>query len=710
MRPTMAVKVADSRATQADVRSASNTVTRADADDLLPCHAALEQAPTSAEGWCARGTILQDRNELDGAMDAYRTATGLDARLAAAYAGLADVSLKKARPIDALAYGEKAALLSRDTPQNSVFLIIGRSHYALGHSEQALIALSKAVDLDPRDPNAYVALGLVFEDQSRLSDAFNAYQKALSLNPREVSAYNNLAGVLIGMKQLDLAVATARLAVSLAPENPEVYLNLALALRLRGDEEEALATYKKVIAIKPDHGKALIELCHYRQHACDWEGLEAQRVASHVHSYRKGFVVSPFSVMTSTTSPWDQLACARVWAEHLSPMSRAPLASYEPRPHGKRGDRLKLGYLSSDFHHHATAMLIVDLLEQHDKTKFELFGYSLGVDDGSAMRQRLIDAFETFRDFRDCSDTDAARLIRDDEIDILLDLKGFTQNARLKILASRPAPVQVNYLGFPGTMGVPFIDYIIADATVAPIAHEAHFSEKIVRLPHCYQPNDRKRPLPAGRSSRAEYNLPSDAFVFCCFNNSYKITPAIFDIWMRLLDSKAGSVLWLLDANRQAATNLRREAELRGIAADRLVFAPFVSAEDHLARYALADLFLDTFPVNAHTTASEALWVGVPLVTCSGETFASRVAGSLLHAIGLPETIADSLPAYEVLARDLAHDPGRLERLREALEGNRLKQPLFDTPRYARNFEKALLQMQRRRDLAQAPEAFSLME
>jgi protein O-GlcNAc transferase len=710
MRPTMAVKVADSRATQADVRSASNTVTRADADDLLPCHAALEQAPTSAEGWCAWGAILQDRNELDGAMDAYRTATGLDARLAAAYAGLADVSLKKDRPVDALAYGETAALLGRGTPQSLVFLVIGRSHHALGQNDQARIALLKAIDLDPRDPNAYVALGLVFEDQSRLSDAFNAYQKALSLNPREVSAYNNLAGVLIGMKQLDLAVGTAQLAVSLAPENPEVYLNLALALRLRGDEEEALATYKKIVAIKPDHGKALIELCHYRQHACDWDGLEAQRVASHIHSYRKGFVVSPFSVMTSTTSPWDQLACAQVWAEHLSPMSRAPLASYEPRPHEKRGDRLRLGYLSSDFHHHATAMLIADLLEQHDKTKFELFGYSLGVDDGSAMRQRLINAFETFRDFRDCSDSEAARLIREDEIDILLDLKGFTQNARLKILASRPAPIQVNYLGFPGTMGVPFIDYMIADAFVAPIAHEAHFSEKIVQLPHCYQPNDRKRPLPSGRSSRAAHNLPADAFVFCCFNNSYKITPDIFDIWMRLLASKAGSVLWLLDANRQAATNLRQQAEVRGIAADRLVFAPFVSAEDHLARYALADLFLDTFPVNAHTTASEALWVGVPLVTCSGETFASRVAGSLLHAIGLPETIAESLSAYEVLAQSLAHDPTRLEHLRETLSSYRLKQPLFDTPRYARNFEKALLQMQRRRDLAQAPEAFSLTE
>ncbi len=585
----------------------------------------------------------------------------------------------------------------------------GRALCDLGRYDEAVIVLTSAIERDPRHPDAHVALGLAFEAQGRTLDAFNAYQKALEHSPKHATAYNNLAGILIALGQIDLAVATGRMAVSLAPDHPDVPLNLALALRLRGDEEEALGLYKRIVALKPDHGFALVELCHYRQHACDWDGLGAQHEAAAAHSYRKGELVSPFAIMAASASALDQLLCAQVWSERFKALPGAPLASYAPRPAQARQRRVRLGYLSADFHHHATAMLIVDMIEQHDHARFELFGYSLGPDDGSALRRRLVAAFDRFVDLRAHTDADAARLIRDDDIDILLDLKGFTRNARVKILAFEPAPIQVNYLGFPGTMGLPCMDYIIADAHVLPQRHEAFFSEKIVRLPHSYQPNDRNRAATV-EPSRAECGLPEGCVVFCCFNSPYKITPDLFAAWMRLLREVPGSVLWLLTPNRQAGANLHREAARHGVGAERLVFAPFVPADEHLARLPLADLFLDTYPVNAHTTASEALWAGLPLLTWSGETFASRVAGSLLHAIGVPDLVTDSLAEYAALALALARDPERLAILRNRLRENRASAPLFDTVRYTRNFERALLEMVKRREAGLPAQTFDVVE
>lgn len=584
-----------------------------------------------------------------------------------------------------------------------------RRLHAAGSLREALEAYGAATAIDPADPDLFIESGLVFEDLGRPLDAFNAYQATLALDPRDVRAYNNIAGLLIGLRQFDLAIASSRIAVSLAPDHPSPYLNLGTALRLGGHDEEALATYRKIVAIEPEHGEALVELCHRRQHACDWEGLSAQHTLSWENSFHKNKLVSPFSIMTSPASALDQLLCARVWGNRLSRIRSTPLAPYLPRPLDRREHRLKIGYLSADFHSHATAMLIVDMLEHHDKTAFEVFGYSLGPDDGSPIRQRLVRAFDVFVDLRDQSDALAAERIHDDGIDILLDLKGYTQDARIKILAHEPAPIQVNYLGFPGSMGAPFIDYIVADRHVAPFDDQALFDEKIIHLPHCYQPNDRQRPEPEDGLSRTAFGLAEDAFVFCCFNSLYKITAALFDIWMRLLREKPGSMLWLLDSSPLAAENLRREAELRGIDPQRLVFAPFVGAERHLARLGLADLFLDTFPVNAHTTASEALWAGLPILTCSGQTFASRVAGSLLHAIGLPELVTSTLSAYEDVARSLAHEPGRLTEIRRRLGANRLTTPLFDTERYTRNFEGALKQMAMKRDAGEPPEAFAVL-
>ena len=362
-----------------------------------------------------------------------------------------------------------------------------------------------------------------------------------------------------------------------------------------------------------------------------------------------------------------QLACARTFVADRFPAAATPLWRGERYRH----DRIRVAYLSADFHEHATAHLIAGLFEMHDAARFELTAVSFGPETGDPMRERLRRAFPHFVDVRDRSDRDVAAMLRESEIDIAVDLKGFTANSRTGILALRPAPVQVNYLGYPGTMGAPYIDYIIADRHVIPPDHDIHYTEKVVRLPDAYQVNDATRRIAEPAPTRAEAGLPEAGFVFCCFNSNYKITPEIFAVWMRLLERVPGSVLWLLEGNPLASENLRAEAKRRGVAPDRLIFAPTLPADLHLARHRLADLFLDTRPVNAHTTASDALWAGLPLVTCVDDAFAGRVAASLLHAVGLPELVARDLEQYEAIALRVATTSSLRSELRARLAQNR---------------------------------------
>jgi predicted O-linked N-acetylglucosamine transferase (SPINDLY family) len=367
---------------------------------------------------------------------------------------------------------------------------------------------------------------------------------------------------------------------------------------------------------------------------------------------------------------------------------------------------LTIGYLSADFHSHATAMLVAELFEKHDRARFSIIGYSYGPDDGSQMRRRVVSAFDRFVDLREASFSDSAKRIATDGVNILVDLKGYTQDARTEIMALRPAPIQVNYLGYPGTMGADFIDYILVDEFIVPPDQQPFFTEKLVHLPGCYQVNDSQREIAPRTPSRAECGLPEKGFVFCCFNNNYKITPEMFGVWMRLLIGVPGSVLWLLEGNRWSPDNLRREAEARGVAADRLVFAPQFSPAEHLARLRLAELFLDTFPVNAHTTASDSLWAGCPLLTIAGTTFVSRVAGSLLRAVGLPELITTSMAEYEALALRIATNPAQRAELRARLAANRITSPLFDGGRFAATIERAYTTMWQRHAAGKNPSGF----
>ncbi|HEY1878248.1 MAG TPA: hypothetical protein VGG66_12295, partial [Rhizomicrobium sp.] len=433
--------------------------------------------------------------------------------------------------------------------------------------------------------------------------------------------------------------------------------------------------------VAPDHGFALNGLAQVTSLLCDWIGMVdlAPRLKSDIEADHS--MIQPLVLMGYTEDGALLRRCAENYVHRVAP-AQPPLWDGKRYRH----DRIRLAYLSADFHTHPTTQLMAELFERHDRARFEVSAFAFGPDDNSAMRRRLIDAFDSFEDVRRMSDLEVARLLKSREIDIAVDLNGHTLEARPGIFSHHPAPVQVNYLVYPGTTGASFMDYILADRIVLPLDQQANFSEKIVHLPDCYQANDATRMVPVA-PSRSEAGLPDGAFVFCCFNNNWKITAPQFDIWMRLLQQVPDSLLWLLDS--PARDNLRAHATARGVDARRLIFAPKLAPDRHLARYLLADLFLDTLPYNAHTTCSEALWAGVPVVSCYGKAFHGRVAASLLKAIDLPELVATRLEGYEALALELALNPALLKATREKLARNRLTTPLFDSERFRRHIEAA---------------------
>jgi predicted O-linked N-acetylglucosamine transferase (SPINDLY family) len=497
-----------------------------------------------------------------------------------------------------------------------------------------------------------------------------------------------------------------RKAIELQPDNAAALHNLGNVQSMRGARAEALRFYEAALRLRP--GDAVIAeamLCE-AQRMCDWGRFEELSEIRR-RSVFEGAVrpANPFSLLSIVSTRAEQLQCARDFAQNQLGAVAQVRSRFE---FGRevRG-KLRIGYLSSDFHKHPVACLIAELFELHDRRRFEIVAYSYGPDDGSPIRARLKRAFDRFTDIGAMSDGAAANAIYAGGADILVDLTGYTQHGRTGIVALRPAPVQVNYLGYPGTMGAEFIDYLIADRFLIPAGHAADYSEKLVLLPGSYQVNDRKRPV-AATPPRRELGLPENGFVFCCFNHTYKILPETFSVWMRLLEAVPGSILWLLESNPWAGENLRREARIRGVDPDRLVFAPPLPMDRHLGRLAAADLFLDTTPYNAHTTASDALWAGLPVLTAPGDTFASRVAGSLLTAVGLPELIAGSMESYEALALQFARERERLAALRGKLARNRDAAPLFDTPRFARNLESAYEIMWRQYQSGDGPRAIEL--
>jgi len=581
---------------------------------------------------------------------------------------------------------------------------LGHCHLALGDYARAEQALRHETQTYPESANARNTLGVALVSQSRNEEALAEFMAALRLEPGHGEANNNAGNALRALGRYAEALPYQQRAVAAQPDSADALQNLSLTLHDLRRFDEAAAGFRRVLALDPHMPYALSSLVWSELHACDWRD-----VGEHVAALRAGVTAStalalPFTLIAVSDSPAEQRRCAELHLREALGDGDEPLW----RASRTAPARLRLAYLSADFQEHATAYLMVRLFELHDRDRFEVVGASYGPDDGSPMRARLVRTFDRFVDMHGLDDAQAARTLHDLEVDIAIDLKGHTGKSRPGILARRPAPLQVSYLGYPGTMGGGCIDYLLADRWVIPDSDRGFYSEQVVCLPGSYQAPDPTANVAARAPSRDEAGLPNDAFVFCCFNDTYKISPAVFAVWMALLAGMPGSVLWLLEPAPAALRNLRHEARDRGIDPARLVFAPRIAHAEHLARHRLADLFLDTLPCNAHTTASDALLTGLPVLTCLGRTFAGRVAASLLDAVGLPELITRSVPEYEALALKLAREPATLAAIRDRLVRNRATHPLFDCARTCRQIESAYLRMWEMHRRGESPRGFSV--
>ena len=646
--------------------------------------AAIERDPSDAEAWTVLGFALETLQP-DAALDAWRRAVALAPRLPEAHFRIGDFHRRRGEHDVALAAYEAAIAAGSTHPV--LLNNLGLSLQAQGRFDAAADRYREAIALQPDLLPAHANLGDVLSTRHRYVEAAASYARAAALDPNVADLWKNLglcqqrAGAPVSARK---SFERAR---ALAPDDPKALLYPASLDLAEQHYEEAAALIERALALQPDSAEAKNLLLYVRQHTCDWADferlLEAQRASL---TRPESPPVNPHNLLALPYTPAELLAATRKWAtQHFDGIA----AGAVPSPSLVDG-RLRIAYIGPDFRTHPLANLLTEVIERHDRKRFEVFGYSYGPDDGSPARARFKAAFDHFVDVCAESVEDTARRIVKDRIAVLFDTSGYVIHARSEIFALRAAPIQVNCIGFPGTLGADCYDYILTDRLVTPPEQQSSFAERFMVLPDCYLPGDSNRPIGV-TPSRGQCGLPDGVFVFCCFNASYKIVPQVFEAWMRLLREVDGSVLWLLETNAPATANLRREARERGVAPERLIFAPRVPLPEHLARHAAADLFLDTFPCNAHTTANDALFAGLPLVTCTGETFASRVSGSQLHAIGLPELVTYDLESYEALALKLARDSDTLRNLRARLRSNRDSFPLFDTEGYTRALEALLL-------------------
>lgn len=672
------------------------------------------------------GLCHHQRGDHESAISLMEVAIDMNPAMPQAHYNLGLALHEVARYDDAIASYDKAIKLQ---PAYALaYNNRGNAQKMLGRLGHALGSFDQAIELDGNFAEAHTNRGNVLKELKRLDEALLSHEMAIRLKPDNPEVHFNHGNVLKALGRPAEAVPSYERAIALKPDYVQAYINLGDTLHELHRQDDAYSTYNRAIALQPDSAQAhemrgnllmsarrYVEACsdfekacqfdeklltalgqqvHARMLLCDWDGLQPMldKVREGIRQGREA--VTPFAALSIL--PTSDLQWAAI-AKFVADWHAAPATS---RWLGRRyeHERIRIGYFSTDFRNHAVSYLTAGLFECHDRSRFEIFGFYLGPRTDDPLHHRIRQAFEHFHEVREESEKAIVKLAKFLEIDIAIDLNGLTDGNRLDIFAQRAAPVQVSYLGFPGSLGAPYIDYVIADRVVMPPESHAHYSEKAVWMPHSFQVNDNKKQIAGASFSRAELGLPEKAFVFCCFNNSYKITPELFDIWMRLLQKVEGSVLWLSEANPASKENLLKEAARRGIAGERLVFAKRLPLAEYLATYRHADLFLDTFCYNAGTTASDALWAGLPVLTRLGETFAQRMAASLLHAIGLPELVTQSDQDYETLAIELAGNPQRLAEIRQRLSANRTTHPLFDTAAFTRNLEKAYVAMQQRID------------
>ncbi|MDB5734890.1 MAG: repeat-containing protein [Alphaproteobacteria bacterium] len=651
------------------------------AEALASYDRALAVKPDYVAALAKRAQVLRDLGRLDEALAASDAALKMNPGFAEAHSNHGVILSDLGRHDEALASYDRALAMAPQFPDvwNNRALTLK----AVKRLAEALANAERAVALHAGFAEAWNNRGIILFDLKRTGEAIASYDRALVLQPGYAEALNNRAVALAALKRFAESLADCDRAVLLRPAFADALYNRGNALSELGRPEDALVSYEQALAADPAHPNALSGLANAALMTGDWVRTAELADVLKADVLAGKSVIQPFVLMGYHDDNDLQLHCSRNYVRQAGPGPQPPLWTGQKYAH----DKIRVAYLSADFHQHVTAALTVEMFERHDRERFEITAVSFGPDDGSDMRARLVRAFDRFHDARTQTDREVAQLLRQWEIDIAVDLGGHTSGARPWVLAHRPAPVQAKYMGYPGTSGTDFTDWLVADRMVVPTDQEQFFNEKIAALPDTLWVTDTMVEIPAP-PSRAEAGLPDTGFVFCCFNHNWKITAPLFDIWMRLLDTVDGSVLWLLEGNAVIRSNLQREAQTCGIDPARLVFAARTTPQKHLARQQLADLFLDTLPYNAHTTASDALWAGLPLVTTPGHSFPARVAASILQAAGLPELIAPDLPAYEALALKFAREPEALQAVRDKLVVVR-ETPLFDTARFTCNLEAA---------------------
>jgi protein O-GlcNAc transferase len=633
------------------------------------------------------------------------------------------ISAQRGQYSDALKYLNRSL---KSLPKNALTLSnIGNVFLMLKEHSNALDSYDKSIRIDSKHHEAWYNKGHALRQLKRFDEAIAHYDKAISLKPDYAEAWLNKGNTLYELKRYDEAIAHYDKAISLKPDYAEAWLNKGASLHelKRYDEaiahndkalnlkpdfaqagsnkgasllelkryDEAIAHFDKALSLKPDIDWTFGELLHTKMKICSWSGFEEalENISKKVTLNQK--IVNPFVLLALNDDALLHKKASETYIKSKYPLNPA-LGPILMRP---KSQKIRLGYFSADFRNHAVSFLTAELFELHDKKKYEIFAFSLGRDDKSPIRLRLSQAFSQFIDVNDMSDSEIAELSRNLQIDIAVDLGGYTQDNRTGIFSYRAAPIQASYIGYLGTIAAEYYDYLLADKTIIPEELQKFYSEKIVHLPS-YQVNDRKRAISERQFTREELGLPETGFIFCCFNNNYKILPSTFDSWMRILNAVEGSILFLYAENEWSKVNLINEASLRGIDNARLIFGEHIPTEEYLARYRVCDLFLDTFPYNAGITASDALWAGLPVVTFMGQSFASRVAASLLNAVGLPDLVTTNQEDYEVLAIELAKNPKKLADIKLKLAKNRLTNPLFDTPLFTKNLETAYIKMMER--------------
>ncbi len=701
---------------------------------------AVQLNPAVAAVHNNHGVALKKLGRISDAEHAFREAIKRQPGYADAHNNLGNALLDSRRHDEALASIERAIALRGDfapalNNRGAVLL-------AMGRHDEAVASFDRAIAVNPHYVEALNNRANALREVGRLTDALKSCDRALAHKPDWAAAHNNRGAVLAQLRRWQEAIGAFDAALRIDADDADAHCNRGNALLAMNRLDEAIASFQKALAVDsaladahaglgeaflrakkfgqaaetfatltrldPEYPYALGNLLHARMLCGDWRDFEALRAKITAGLARRAQVVEPFVYQGIAEAEADLMACAQIYAEAQFP-ARASYQKHREAPPGSvPGGKLTVGYLCGEFRQQATSMLMCGVYEQHDKDRFKIVAFDNGGSDGSEYRRRIESSFDELVDIRNLSDADAAALIRRAGVDVLVNLNGYFGDGRQGVFAHRPCGLQVNYLGFPGTLGAPYIDYLIADRTVIPEQARAHYVEKVVYLPHSYQANDSRRAIAERSFTRADAGLPADAFVFCCFNNSYKITPPTFDCWMRVLNRVPGSVLWLLEADLDCAAHLKREAQHRGVAGERLVFAKFAPPDEHLARHPLADLFLDTLPYNAHTTASDALWAGLPVLTLVGTTFAGRVGASLLQALDLPELITTSEDAFEVTAASLASEPDKLAAVKKRLRNNAAQSPLFDTRRTTRALEAAYAQMVQRHRQCLPPTHFAV--